>query len=393
MSKEIQIVPLPISIKPFISNTLTVEVPATEVGNTKLSNTYTGNVKLSDTYTGNYIVSSSSYCDDSHLAFNVFNNDTTKYWQCDFSGNQKFDKRLFSYKTPYIQNPYLTSPSKPSVYQSNGGGNDSITFKTNANNGNTYSGEWIQIQIPTNRPYYLSSTSILTPPKMDICTFPQHFVILGSIDPEKEGWNLLFERIQKKEVDTSKKTPIVFKMNTDKPACYFRLIICSLFPKNEIAQLTNWSLSGTIDSNMEAFETMSFAPRTITYSPLQSMWSSPSVQFRIENMKTHHLSLGNTGYSSFVKEGFTDFGNLYSGNVYIGSLIASYNQTLKSIQNSPDKYDYAPDNLAYFNSVPNINDVLNEDYKKMNETENNVYILGSITIATLLVFAIYLATD
>jgi hypothetical protein len=65
--------------------------------------------------------------------------------------------------------------------------------------------------------------------------------------------------------------------------------------------------------------------------------------------------------------------------------------------NANNVYDFAGDKLKYYNGVnnadkktPTVQDALNEDVKSMILEQNTIYILGSITAASLLIFAIFL---
>jgi len=62
--------------------------------------------------------------------------------------------------------------------------------------------------------------------------------------------------------------------------------------------------------------------------------------------------------------------------------------------NPGDKSEWYGNALPYNVSMPStLEDARKKDNLSMVVTENNLYILGSITIASLLVFAVYLAKD
>ena len=58
------------------------------------------------------------------------------------------------------------------------------------------------------------------------------------------------------------------------------------------------------------------------------------------------------------------------------------------------KYDFKTGNvLNYLNKKPTIHDALNEDMNTMILSQNNIYMLGTITIATLLIATIYMSRE
>jgi hypothetical protein len=413
MSSEIKIVPFPDEVIDFSSNRITISTPIKDIDDFD--------------HTGEYVVTSSSYCDADHLAYNAFNRGLDTFWQSDFNGNPLYDKRKFSYKTPYTQNPYVKSTSGPSVYQSNGGGSISTTWSTEiqvGNSTNVVNGEWIQIQIPTTYPLYLSSYSLLSPPPDgNICMFPQNFMVLGSMDGNT--WSIIDQQIFTKSLNTENGTPILFKVNAVDKACYFRLVITSLFQNNDIPRINHWSLSGTsaTTTKHESFGTMSFTPIGEAYTrPFGPIAQKPGVRAGVTySAYSSYERMGNP-YS--IRENFDDHGyatkTTTSGQLQslnsmnqdfvnmvvpvqqnkriLGNTIANYKALRSTLQtesmNSGDKYEWYGNALPYNVSMPaTLEDARKKDNLSMVVTENNLYILGSITIASLLVFAVYLTKD
>jgi hypothetical protein len=422
MSSEIKIVPFPDEAIDFSSNRITISTPIKDIDDFD--------------HTGEYVITSSSYCDGDHLAYNVFNHGLDRFWQSDFNGNPLYDKRKFAYKTPYTQNPYVKSTSGPSVYQSNGGGSISTTWSTPVKVGNSTNivkGEWIQIQIPTTYPVYLSSYSILSPPPDgNICMFPQNFMVLGSMDGNT--WSVIDQQIFTRSLNSNNGTPILFKVNAVDKACYFRLVITSLFQNNDIPRINHWSLTGTsaATTKHESFETMTFTPigeaytrplghhaqnsptlsqvlgekeaGTVTYSAYSSYERIGNPYSIRENFDDHGYSTQNTtsGQLQSLNAMNQDFVNMVvpvqQNKQILGNTIASYKALRSTLQtesmNTGDKYEWYGNALPYNVSMPaTLEDARKKDNLSMVVTENNLYILGSITIASLLVFAVYLAKD
>jgi hypothetical protein len=307
MSSEIRIVPFPDEVIDFSSNRITISTPIKDIDDFD--------------HTGDYVITSSSYCDDDHLAYNVFNHGLDRFWQSDFNGNPLYDKRKFAYKTPYAQNPYVKSTSGPSVYQSNGGGSISTTWSTPikvGNSTNIVKGEWIQIQIPTTYPLYLSSYSLLSPPPDgNICMFPQNFMVLGSMDGNT--WFVIDQQIFTKSVNSNNGTPILFKVNSVDKACYFRLVITSLFQNNDIPRINHWSLTGTsaATTKHESFETMSFTPIGNAY--VQNLGPPAQKKESVAVTYSAYSSYERIGNPYSIRENFDDHGyatqNTTSGQI------------------------------------------------------------------------------
>ena len=416
MSSEIRIVPFPDEVIDFSSNRITISTPIKDIDDFD--------------HTGEYVVTSSSYCDTDHLAYNAFTRGLDHFWQSDFNGNPLYDKRKFAYKTPYTQNPYVKSTSGPSVYQSNGGGSISTTWSTPVKVGNSTNlvqGEWIQLQIPSTYPLYLSSYSLLSPPPDgNTCMFPQNFMVLGSMDGNT--WFIIDQQIFTRSFNSNNGTPILFKVNAVDKACYFRLVITSLFQNNDIPRINHWSLTGTsaATTKHESFESMSFTPIGNAYvqnlGPLSSKkesgsgsgvgtYSAYSSFERIGNPYSIRENFDDHGYSTQTSTSGQlqslnsmnqDFVNMVvpvqQNQKILGNTIASYKALRSTLQtesmNSGDKYEWYGNALPYNVSTPaTLEDARKKDNLSMVTTENNLYILGSITIASLLVFAVYLAKD
>ena len=249
----IQIVPLNDINVDFKSNKLSVSTPIMDNS-------------LNYTHVGNYIVSASSYASDETAPYNAFNIISTKYWQTDFSGNANFEKLTVpaAYSVPYSQDPFSNSNISNSSYQ--GGGADENTWKTNVGS-NPISGEWIQIQIPSETPFFLYKYSILTPiPVGGILTFPTKIMVVGSNDGK--AWELVDQQNIKEPIDTSNQKPVEFNINVMKRYTYFRLVISEMPKQNGVFRLHQWALYGTItqDVNRDTFTNMDIGPNFIPFS-------------------------------------------------------------------------------------------------------------------------------
>jgi hypothetical protein len=229
----IKIVPFPDTTK-FKSNTITIDEPI-----------FDPNDKFQDyDHMGKYLVSASSYADDKHQPFNVFNGGKTNSWKTNFNGN-KFN---FKPKVPYYcQDPYVVIKTEgdmvqtiPSIYQ--GGGSSTSKYTTMV--GNTpYSGEWIQIELPRVSPAYLFRYSILTPTREDgTCTFPKSFLLVGS----KDGNNWSYIDLQAVTLtnapNMNSRIPITYDINTTDYYFFYRFIFIELFPNNGILEINQINL-------------------------------------------------------------------------------------------------------------------------------------------------------
>ena len=105
--------------------------------------------------------------------------------------------------------------------------------------GNSYSGEWIQIQMPMS--INLSSYSIGCQITLSIYT-PKTFYLLGSVDGNR--WILVN---QQSNITWSTGITIAFTTNTANAYNYFRLV-CNTVGAATICQVSEWILYGTQES-------------------------------------------------------------------------------------------------------------------------------------------------
>ena len=77
---------------------------------------------------------------------------------------------------------------------------------------------------------------------------------------------------------------------------------------------------------------------------------------------------------------------------YLTQNIATYN-TLYTTLNNDAKYDFSGNVLLYTDQKPTLSDGLDDDLKTMILQENNLYILGTITMATLIIGLLIISRD
>jgi len=199
-------------------------------------------------HTGAYKVTASSYADDKHEPYNVFNGGNTSSWKTNYGGNTY----IFKPKSQdYCKDPYLVikedgmTQTTPSIYQ--GGGSTQTKYTTMVGS-TAYNGEWIQIQLPTVSPLYLFRYSILTPNGEDgISTFPKSFLLVGS----KDGniWNYIdLQTIPlTNPPDTKIRTPIVYDINSNDHYLFYRFVFIEMFPGNSILEINQINLFAFVE--------------------------------------------------------------------------------------------------------------------------------------------------
>jgi len=238
--KPFQILPFPDGRTKFTSNTLVIDNPMFDENDIH---------EIYD-HTGEYVVTASSYSDNTHMPYNVFNGGRVSSWKTNFADN----KYVFKTEAPipgYCKDPYNSSNNGPSSYQ--GGGSSKTKYVTKVDNID-YKGEWIQIQLPTTSPIYLFRYSITTPRQNDdICRFPRSFLLAGS----KDGSNWTYIDLQTLQLNnppsTSDKT---YNVNVAEHYRYLRFIFLDMFPKNKFLEINKIDLYGfiTITPNRNAIE-------------------------------------------------------------------------------------------------------------------------------------------
>lgn len=375
---SIQVVPPPNS---FTSNTL-----------------YINNLNDADKsfQNGMYLATSSSYIDTSHNAFHAFDGNPNTYWRSgDISGNLNNENI-----------PYTRAAFNDLVPSSFVGGSDTLFWSTIVGN-EKYYGEWIQIQIPYS--IYLVEYSITS------TNFPRKFAFLGSTDGMT--WTLL-----DKQILTSSPTPDIPLSYVSKSIIkysYFRLVISQLF-QGKTATITELNIKGNNNlllniKPIEKFSNMNYqfyndnklsSTQYISsvkmscgscggYKPYSS-YEVLSVNRLVENFNDHGFVAGNTGntittqiqpleqiisdttsLNTKVNQNMTDL----SGN------LVSYNNIKNSLFTS--EYDYSGNHLFYlYNEKPKTVDALQSDVNDYAIQEKNVFIIGSISMAILILGSI-----
>jgi len=416
----IQVVPLPNNI---LFNTNNIQVNG--IKNNNIEN-YNPN--------GNYIVTSSSIASNDTQPFNVFNGSEKSFWQCDYYNNPKYS----IYKNPYpkyTQNPYNNNNDNyningslkieiPSSYQ--GGGNEKNKWTTTLVNDIKIPGEWIQIQTPFS--FYLSKYTIMTPSYSDnISTFPLKFTVVGSNDGNT--WNYLDQyNLEKKSLPNKNKPVKDFYLNSVEKYSYFRLIISELFQGMTNIKINQWNLLGSLNISMnsksgtENFKSMDekiFSPNftnfSLGYAFVQNNYESFDNYMNSNSVYNEYLAdlvaepdeTPNEILVSDIKEfqitpmlrissDYTNLTNkINSKRIDLSNNIAEItnsNKTgLRDQLMANDFYDYSGNLLYYLNPPSTTTDAMIEDTNAIIAQQNSIYILGAITSATLLVFAIMLA--
>lgn len=212
---------------------------------------------------GSYIITSSSYFDNTTQAFNAFNNDNT-FWKSNTSENyfnypnvNDRDQSKYKYTTtPYsVSNNSDTSKKSISIYQGGSFPSQSSQyyFQTLINSKTTQikpiDGEWLQIQLPN--PIILASYTISTPLDDNLHYFPAKFTVVASNDGS--NWTIVdsSDNSTVSISDVPRITPtdssitFTIKNNTNKYS-YYRLILEAMQSNVSCVRITQWNLIGTI---------------------------------------------------------------------------------------------------------------------------------------------------
>jgi hypothetical protein len=260
-------IPKPVNISPDPNKPIQI-LPSN--GIVLVSNTQTVDGTEINGLKGRYVIeSSSSYSNDTQ-PFVAFNNDTSKYWQCDVSGNPKYESMKSTYpkytNNPYQLNSAITTTSKNEVAIENiytGGGNINNTWFSTVNNVDI-KGEWIQIKLP--QAIYLTGYDIITPfynGDESHSTFPKSFILVGSNDGKK--WTLLDRKVDIVPPSTNKIVPPTIKYTLQPTASYstYRLIITSMNVVDDV-KISQWVLYGSLNLPISPIENTSTGTHTGT---------------------------------------------------------------------------------------------------------------------------------
>ena len=293
----------------------------------------------------------------------------------------------------------------------------------------------------------------LPPPKENSSFFPKTFVVVGSKDgnswfyvdqqtfiepPDISGVtglgypNLNYKKGYRK--DPLDNNAIVFDINSVNRYTYYRIIITELFPGMTAAQISQWQLYAFADIITPNARTLveSFSPNYVkevggmTSKPLGEPFSeshtiSPELQKKhndqltsIQQAKLYINPLSTV--EGFDSHGFVSYpsgttnGNLVINNQLapMAAIYSDYINQQKKVNNNyfdlsqniakfnkeyslalyaqNDKYDMSGNN---FNRPPTIMDGWINDNREIVLQQNSMFILSSITIATLILALIF----
>jgi hypothetical protein len=331
---------------------------------------------------GEYKVSSSSILNNKNDTFYAFDNNQNTFWTCNNSLNKDAELK-------YKQDSY--NGFVPSSYI--GGGTNETYWKTISNN-KQYLGEWIQIKLPYSA--YLAEYSIMSK------QFPRQFYLLGSNDGST--WELIDSQSLNQDYSNSS-SPIKFKVNTILQFNHYRLVISQLFNgtsasinefklfgnRNMLVNLKslenydnysnytgsyNSKINSQYNSNTTNYSSMAYKPFSkfdeITINKINENFSTLREPYTIQE-------LGNklNEYNSVNGNAITNHGNLVTG---INNYLTNSNNLLNS-----SLYDYSGNILFLNNGKPTIKDALESDTKELASQENNVFILGTMSLAILII--------
>jgi hypothetical protein len=345
---------------------------------------------------GLYLATCSSYSDSSHNAFHSFDGNSNTFWRSgDVSGNLNNENETY--------NRAAYNGLVPSSFV---GGSDTLLWTTLVGNENYY-GEWIQIQIPYS--VYLAEYSITS------SNFPRKFAFLGSTDGLT--WTLLDKQtLSTSPAADSNKTYVaksIIKYS------YFRLVISQLFQGNT-ATITELNIKGNNNLLLNIKPTESFSNMNYQfynenklssteyistvkmpcgscggYKPY-STYEVLSVNKLVENFDDHGFVAGNVGNTQITQiqplnqiiNDTTQLNTKVNQNMNnISGNLVSYN-VLKSVLMSSN-YDYSGNTLLYLNDEkPKTVDALQTDVNDYAIQEKNVFIIGSISMAILVLGSI-----
>jgi len=352
---------------------------------------------------GSYIVSSSSYSNINNLPYNAFNGSANSYWESEKPNN------INNYKN------FAFTNSEPATYV--GGGADSNTWKTLVDK-NEILGEWIQIQIPYK--VYLDNYNILSHQHIcdnnSVCgntitisntpdnlknNSPKQFFLLGSNDGNT--WNIIDQRnLSNYPTDLNKAT--TYYVNTKEGYTYFRLVINQLF-KGDNVKLYQFNLFGYLNSisgNVHIIDNFTNYDNKLKYnnsniymqdykpfSTFDPLYNSFNVveSFDVTTIETTSNNINNQlNNLNNINDGINENYN------YLTENIKSYNSLYDKL-NKNEKYDFSGKVLLYDKKKTTLADALEDDLKIMIIQENNLYILGTIAMATLLIGIIIISRD
>ena len=286
---------------------------------------------------GYYLISSSSYYDNTTMPFNAFNGSGKTYWKCNTIQN---DFQFSPSVKPYTQTPYLISSSltNPSIYQ--GGGSQSANYFTTTVSSSTdtpqqIDGEWLQIQLPVQ--FTLSQYTLLSPPPQgSINYFPLGWTVAGSQDGNK--WYFIDQKDLKKSPNVSDGKPVPFALTANVSYIYFRLIITKMPPRTDIVRISQWNLLGMPATNKETFVGMlnpQFSPANSLLNTFSSFSISEPMTGRCGGGGGHHLSESHRSYVG----GETSGGGYYNYLPLVGTEVVLYDGIPVVVKDEDDTWE------------------------------------------------------
>ena len=391
-------------------------VPLPEKRIFESNNSTISGLSQSGTYlpNGSYTLSCSSSSNVNQDAHHAFNNNK-KYWESNYRGNPSYNALNSSYPD-YTQAAY--TGRYPSAYR--GGGKKGNTFITKIGvdkNINDVKGEWLQIKIPYQ--VFLKSYSIEVPPSSRSNGFPKEFIVAGSNDGD--NWEALHTKTMPSEFKSTKQQ---FEFVYPKKFSHFRLIITKLQGPLEKVQISNWSLFGNTvliskqEEHQESFVSLgrcldctrsSDNSSIDNYAPYVEGFDNYTYTSELRQ-KTHLPESDNKLDESEKKSMYNRYAKAveekqinplqkkaaqYEENVKeITTNHQELSNTLNSITNANQTglLDELKKDPSYKNSMKmrgqdNIEDARLKDIEQMINTNNEIYVLGGIATATLLVFS------
>lgn len=342
-------------------------------------------------------------------------------------------------------------------------------------------GEWLQIQLPPDKPIYLFQYRITVPPPTPpsekykyspeedrlpfqavpppdqfTSLFPKVFVVVGSSDGN--NWFYVDQQSFVEPPDVPSSTPygnsnlnfkkgvrkdpvhpntIIFDINSVTRYTYYRLIVSELFPGVDTAQIGKWEIFAFVDIITPNARTLveSFSPNYVkgiegmennTFWDSFSNYINPELAQKQEQQLSSLEKVKESGdplpllssYNIFImgnkenfdSHGFVNYNNgITNGNLVINNQLAPMNaiyadylskqQSINNnyfdlsrniydfssnyfpaLYNSNDRYDLSNNN---FNKLPTKLDGWLADNKQIVMQQNSMFILSTITVATL----------
>jgi hypothetical protein len=349
---------------------------------------------------GNYIVTASSYASSSTLPYMAFNGSDTNYWQCDYNGTTyDINKKYPIYTTDSFNG------KNPSTYQ--GGGAQANTWTTSIGNV-SFLGEWLQIQLPYS--IFLYNYTIKTPNFTINSTFPTRFAVVGSNDGTT--WEYIDQQNVKTPVSNSKPTR-VYNINSTKAYSYFRLIISEMPNAAKNIAIKQWNLNGVTEltpnpdyKTNESFVTLSrwmdilnsnltnskegFEDYGYTPSNMIPQYTSSQFKSDVINSQVNPMIQISSDYSTSLLNVDTKYTLIGNGI----TTITNTDQTgIRDIMVNNPMYDFSGNSLNNDDRKKTVVDAQIEDIDSMVKNTNTVYIIGSITLVTLLVFSVVIGRE